>query len=161
MSRPKKSNNLTLLFFAGYLLFMCSIIASAMFIDSPKINESITSEKVNPTFKEALETYEKQQEEKRQNKRKWKVSNEFVMTAVTIGAVLDIIIIIVWAKTQNRKLKESKDLKKGKWLYSKLFWNIVALGVIQPKDNKVVMNWYNAAAVSILIHLFFYFLLMK
>lgn len=140
---------------------MFSIIASVTFIDFPKINESIISEEVDPTFKDALEIYEKQQEVEKQNKRKWKVSNEFVMIAVTIGAVLDIIIVIVWARTQNRKLKESKDIKKRKWLYSKLFWNIVALGVIQPKETKFVINWYNVVAVSILIHLFFYYLLMK
>lgn len=139
------------------------MIAGVTLVDLPNINEGNTVEKVNPTFEEALAAYEQQQAEKKaeQEERKWKVSNEFVMIAVTIGAVLDVIIIVIWAKTQNRKLKEAKETNKRKWLYSKVFWNIVALGVIQPKEKQLVINWYNLIGVTILIHLFFYFLFMN
>ncbi|KAA9021071.1 hypothetical protein [Niallia endozanthoxylica] len=164
MNLPKKnSKNLTILFFTGYVLLMVSMIAGVTLVDLPNINEGNTVEKVNPTFEEALAAYEQQQAEKKaeQEERKWKVSNEFVMIAVTIGAVLDVIIIVIWAKTQNRKLKEAKETNKRKWLYSKVFWNIVALGVIQPKEKQLVINWYNLIGVTILIHLFFYFLFMN
>ncbi|WP_071394294.1 hypothetical protein [Bacillus tuaregi] len=161
MKRSKKRNNLTLLFFTGYVFLLISLIAGVMFIDSPIKSESISTALVDSTFKEAIESYETKQEEKKkvQSEPRWKPSNELVMTAVSIGAVLDIIIIVIWAKYQNRTQQASTSSKERKWLYSKLFWNIVALGVIQPKENKLVINWINMIAVTIFIHLLLYYIL--
>lgn len=58
------------------------------------------------------------------------------------ASVSDVAIILIWARHVNRKKEGREDTKIGltdrKW-----FWNIVALGIVQPKDSKLVLNWRN------------------
>jgi hypothetical protein len=55
-------------------------------------------------------------------------------------AILDIVIVILWTIKDNQKLEGREITSKRRWRDTKIFWNIVALGVVQPKDNKYSIN---------------------
>ena len=91
----------------------------------------------------------------------FKVSDEFAIMAVTAGAILDIVIVILWARKENQKAERHEILGKKRWRDTKIFWNIVAMGVVQPKNNKYSINWFNLIGVTILLHVLFYILFTK
>ncbi|MEC1525520.1 hypothetical protein P9D43_26325 [Neobacillus niacini] len=157
----KKANKKMALFFTTYFLLMVSMILAVTLVDFKPSKSSV--EMPETTFKQELEKHEKKiaakQEEKKKNR--WTISRETVMIAVSIGAILDIIIAYIWVRRENRKYDGKEMLNKKRWRNSKIFWNIVAMGVIQPKGKKFVINWFNMIGVSILLHLFFYFFLIK
>ncbi|WP_419887476.1 hypothetical protein ACN6MT_18710 [Neobacillus niacini] len=157
----KKVNKKMALFFTTYFLLMVSMILAVTLVDFKPSKSSV--EMPETTFKQELEKHEKKiaakQEEKKKNR--WTISRETVMIAVSIGAILDIIIAYIWVRRENRKYDGKESPNKKRWRNSKIFWNIVAMGVIQPKGKRFVINWFNMIGVSILIHLFFYFFLIK
>jgi hypothetical protein len=157
----KKPNNKIVLFFSAYFLLIISMIIAVTFVDFKPSKLSV--EVPDTTFKQELEKHQKKiaakQEEKRKNRLN--ITNETVMIAVSIGALLDIIIAYIWVRRENRKYEGKERPNKERWRDSKIFWNIVAMGVIQPKGNKYVINWVNMIGIGILLHLFFYFFLME
>lgn len=151
------------LFFLFYVLLLTSII-TAVVLNPVKLNGIESLEVKDTTFAEELKKYEekRQQEELLKEKEKgWEVSNEFAVTAITIGSILDVVIVLLWARSENRKREGVPFPDKKRWRDSRMFWNIVAMGVVQPKDNKLKVNWINMIGVFLLIHLFFYILFFK
>lgn len=156
----KKSMNKIVLFFTIYLLLMLSIILAVSLADFTPSKSTI---EIPDTFKQELEKHEKkvQARQEESKKNRWNLSNETVLIAVSIGAVLDIIIVYIWVRRENRKNDDKERTGKKNWRDSKIFWNIVAMGVIQPKENKYVINWVNMIGVGIVVHCFCIFSLMK
>jgi hypothetical protein len=154
----KKSNMKILLFFTTYLLLMVSMIAAVSLIDYKASKSPV--EIPDTTFKQELEKHEKKVEARQEEmKNRWNITNEMVLIAVSIGALLDVIIVYIWVKRENRKMDGKEKSSKKRWRDSKIFWNIVAMGVIQPKENKYVINWFNMIGAGILLHFFLYFFL--
>ena len=156
----KKSNTKIILFFATYILLMVSMIAAVTLIDFEPSKSTV--EIPDTTFKQELEKHEKKVEARQVEKKNSRnISNETVLIAVSIGALLDVIIVYIWVKRENRKMDGKERSSKKRWRDSKIFWNIVAMGVIQPKENKYVINWFNMIGVGILLHFFLYFFLIE
>lgn len=155
----KKSNTKIVLFFTTYILLMVSMIVAVSVVDFKPGKSSV--ELPDTTFKQELEIHEKNVEARQEEKKKnrWNITNETVLIAVSMGAFLDIIIAYIWVRRENRKHDGKERSGKKRWRDSKIFWNIVAMGVIQPKGNKYVINWFNMIGIGFLLHLFLYFFL--
>ncbi|MCM3588888.1 hypothetical protein M3182_25010 [Mesobacillus maritimus] len=155
-----KSTKLTIWFFVGYVLLIGSLISTVALVDFDKNTSPIKITESNTTFKQELTAHERKVEEKKSTEQKkplpFTVSDEFVMTAVTLGAILDIVIVVLWARKENKRLAEKELPSKKRWRDTKIFWNIVALGMIQPKNNQYSINWFNLIGVTIFLHLLFY-----
>ena len=50
----------------------------------------------------------------------------------------------------SRSWKHSIPVKK-RWTDSKWFWHIIALGIVQPKNGRIVVNWRNLLAAFVLL----------
>ena len=148
----KSTGKQAFLFFAIYVLVMVSIILSVIFIDY-----SPSDEIFNPYDRELNIS----EEPKEETKPAWTVSNRTAMIAVTIAAILDIVIVILWARRENRRLEQVGPADQKRWRDTKLFWNIVAMGMIRPTSRKYEVNWINVIGVGILLHLLFYLLFFK
>ncbi|WP_449619814.1 hypothetical protein [Robertmurraya sp. Marseille-Q9965] len=157
------STKMTIWFFTGYVLLMVSLISTVALVDFDNTISPIKNIDSNTTFKEELMKHERKVEEKKNKEPKqlFNISDEFAITAVTGGAVLDIIIVILWARKENQKLVGKEILSKKRWRDTKIFWNIVAMGVVQPKNKKYSINWFNMIGVTILLHILFYILFSK
>ena len=155
---------MTVWFFTGYVLLMVSLISTAVFVDFDKTTLPIKYIDSNTTFKEELMKHERKVEETKNKEPKqllFNVSDEFAIIAVTGGAILDIVIVILWARKENQRLEGKEIPSKKRWRDTKIFWNIVAMGVVQPKNNKYSINWFNMIGVTILLHVLFYILFTK
>ena len=154
----RKSTRMTIWFFTGYILLMLSLISSVAFIDFNKATSPIKI--TEHTIKqEEIKVEEIKNKEPKQ--LLFNVSDEFAIIAITVAAIVDIFIVILWARKENQKL-EGKDVpRKKRWRDTKLFWNIVAMGVIQPKNKKFSINWINMITVTVLLHVLLYLLLTK
>ncbi|WP_456275100.1 hypothetical protein [Bacillus sp. AK128] len=140
-----------LIFGLGYFLFIIAIISIGIFystLDIPKqspANEA-TQTKLNQSFDEALKEHQEKIEEKKKNEdpNKWKPSSSFVLTAVSLGAIADIVIVILWARHENRK-KESGIIvgnkTKKRITESAIFWWIIGLGIVRKKNDRLVIDW--------------------
>jgi hypothetical protein len=143
-----KTKNLTFIFFLFYLVLMASLIFFAINhntkdSESTKLTTKPQSE-VTETFSKELKAHEekvKQKEIERANR--WKPSKTFVIVAISISSVLDIIIILLWARHENKKREGNPVTPSKRWTNQKWFWNVVALGIVQPKNNKLVISWVN------------------
>ncbi|KGX91178.1 hypothetical protein N781_05310 [Pontibacillus halophilus JSM 076056 = DSM 19796] len=158
------STKMTIWFFTGYVLLMVSLISVVVFVDFDGSTSPINHNESNSTFKEELLKHEQKVEENKKIEPKpltFNVSDEFAFLAVTVGAILDIVIVILWARNENKKLEGKELPDKRRWRDTKLFWNIVAMGVVQPKNNKYCINWLNLIGVTILLHILFYILFTK
>ncbi|MEZ0482200.1 hypothetical protein [Planococcus sp. SSTMD024] len=164
VSHLSKSIKMTVWFFTAYVLLTASLISIVVFIDFDQSASPIKNIDSNSTFKEELMKYERKVEadaNKEASPPSFRVSDEFAIAAVTGGALLDIIIVVLWARKENQKM-EGKDIhSKKRWRDTKLFWNIVAMGVVQPKNNKYAINWFNMIGITILLHVLFYILFTK
>jgi uncharacterized membrane protein len=147
-------------FFLVYFLLLGSLVLGTMSFEATKHkteNETKNNE-VTTIFKEELAKQEvktKIKEEEFKQSGRWKPSKQFVMTAIIIASILDIVIILIWAWHENRKKanqnEESTDKKR--WAESKWFWYIIGLGIVQPKNNRLSVNWINLAVVIILMYI--------
>lgn len=155
---------MTIWFFTGYVLLMVSLISTVAFIDFDKTTSPIKIVESNATYKDELMKNEQKFEEVENKEPKqllFNVSDEFAIIAVTVGAILDIVIVILWARKENQRLEGKETPSKKRWRDTKIFWNIVAMGVVQPKNNKYSINWFNMIGVTILLHFLFYLIFTK
>lgn len=151
-------------FFGLYILLFGSLILGVTFLDFSKEKPNKQQNQVRDIFNEELEKQEKKMQAKQERikeRNKFNVSKEFAMLAVSIAAILDIIIVVLWARHQNRKAGNQIQTSRKRWTDSNWFWNIIAMGVIQRKENRYVINWVNTIGVGMLIHFLFYFLYIK
>jgi hypothetical protein len=145
-------------FFSLYAILMVSLIMSIMLsIDNSKSKSKTIekTQKISAAFQEEVNKHEvqrKQRIEERKNSNHWQPSKEFAMIAVVSASILDIIIILLWARHENRKREVRKDVDR-KWTDRKWFWNIIAMGIVQPKNNRIVLNWRNLFLFIIIMYI--------
>lgn len=155
--------SLPMAFFFIYLILMGSLIYFAMTnqnAENMKTNSKQTEvttqkqEEISETFSKEMKLYEKKKKQKEiEQAGKWKPSKTFVIIAISLSSVLDIVIILIWAKHENRKREGALPSNRKKWIDQKWFWNIIALGIIQPKNNRLVINWKNVVVFIIFMYL--------
>lgn len=164
VSNLDKSSKMTIWFFMGYVVLLVSFVSVIALVDFNNVTSPVKQSESNTTFTEELMKHERKVEEDKNKEPKellFNVSDEFAIIAVTAGAILDIVIAILWARKENQKSEEKEISSKQRWRDTKIFWNIVAMGVIQPKNNKYSINWFNMIGVTILLHVLFYILFTK
>jgi hypothetical protein len=144
-------------FFILYLLLMASIVYGVMnsnITTGEKRESSSSSQKVEEFFSEEIKLYEKSKGIREEEESdKWRPSNRFVMIALTLSSILDIIIVLLWARHENMKREEHPEPAKPRLTDQKWFWKIVAMGIVQPKNNKLVMNWRNLVLIVTAMYL--------
>jgi hypothetical protein len=141
-------------FFLLYAFLMGSIIygVTAAQTNNKAEHPPVKSE-ITQTFNEEMVKYEEKQKEKAiKDAEKWQPSKKFVATAMIIATILDIVIILVWAYLQNKKADQSSASTKQRWIDKKWFWNVVAMGIVQPKDKKLVVNWKNLVLFIVVMY---------
>lgn len=135
------------LFFFIYVLLFCSLLLAVKSLDVEGIKEESDVSKFSNEFKAELVTYEKKQEVQKQQELEsegWKPSKQFVMTAVIAGSIADIIIVLLWARHVNKKKQNREEgTQNQKIIHQKWFWNIVSMGIVQPKNGKIRIIWRN------------------
>jgi hypothetical protein len=138
-------------FFGGYLFL---IVALIFFSSSADISGGGSTENIVPSFEEGMAHTEKKNEEKAKKEPLWDVPNHIAAPILIMASILDIVIILLWARNENRK-REAQEAGiipvKKRWSDSKWFWNLLALGVVQPKNGRIVVNWRNLIAAGILL----------
>jgi hypothetical protein len=142
--------NKTLLFFLGYAVLMVSLIFSGIYFS--KLNLSTTSPGIQPNnvdqeksisvFKEAFKTSETVENTpiKEDN---WKPSSTFVLIAISIASVIDLVIVLLCVKYENRKkeLEKLGIIQKNRITDSNWFWWVIGLGVLKKTENQLKVNW--------------------
>lgn len=152
-----KAKNLPVLFFIVYLFLMASLIYFALNFKIGSEPAKITQNKQNDvaaSFSKELTAHEEKIKQKEiVQAHKWKPSKSFIITAISIASVLDIIIILLWARHENKKRQGAASLSRKRWTDQKWFWNVVALGIVQPKNNRIVINWKNLILFLIIMYI--------
>jgi competence protein ComGC len=143
-------------FFILYFLLMVSIIAGVTTSNSAKQKKEVHSHSVldiGESFKKEMSVYEirKAQREAELSDR-WRPSEWFVIIALTASSILDIVIVLLWARHENRKREGKPQTVKPRLTDRRWFWNIMAMGIDQPKNNKLVINWRNLVLVIIAMY---------
>ncbi len=135
------------LFFLIYVLLFCSLLLAVKSLDVEGIKEDSDVSKFSNEFKSELAAYEKKQEILKQQELEsegWKPSKQFAMTAVIAASIADIIIVLLWARHVNKKRQNiDEGTQKQKIINQKWFWNIVSMGIVQPRDGKISIIWRN------------------
>jgi hypothetical protein len=141
-------------FFVVYFLLMASLIGGVIYgKQQPKENNKAVVE-VGKSFKEELQGYEKKKElREAEISDRWRPSNRFVMIALTASSVLDIIIVLLWARHENKKREGGTGYDKPRLTDRKWFWNIVVMGIVQPKNNRIKVNWRNLILFMIAMYI--------
>ena len=135
------------LFFFVYFLLFCSLILAVINMDRDRISQNSDVNEFSNVFKVENEVYEKRIEGQKRDQEKsngWKPSKQFVMTAVILASILDIIIILLWARYENKKRNRVGTFVKKPKLTDKVwFWNVMAMGFVQPRNGRIKINWRN------------------
>ncbi|WP_449539261.1 hypothetical protein [Ferdinandcohnia sp. Marseille-Q9671] len=140
-----------ILFGVGYALFILLAIGIGLYysnFDVPdnKLISDVKKTEVTQSFDEALKADRERIERNKASKdpNKWEPSPTFVLVAISIGAIADIVIVILWARHDNRK-KQQEEVQgttlKRRITDSNLFWWIIGLGVVQKKNDRLVIVW--------------------
>jgi hypothetical protein len=136
-------------FYLIYFLVMSSLVYVAIW-SSNKIKEVKV---VDQSVVEHSQMKNEQIENKEGTPSKWKPSEKFTLTAVTAASIADVVIILLWARHENKKRENESNVQKKRWAERKWFWHIVAMGIVQPKENKLVINWRNFILFIITMYL--------
>ncbi|MDZ5473722.1 hypothetical protein SM124_18550 [Bacillus sp. 31A1R] len=149
------SKNQTIFFFLLYFVLMGSLIFAA--VSNPIENSDEKTPTLNPelslSFKEEMAIHkEKVKQKEIENAGKWQPSKQFVMIAMISASILDIIIVLLWARHENIKREKAEGIQSKRITDSKWFWNLVALGIVQPKNNRIVINWRNLFLNIVLLY---------
>jgi hypothetical protein len=81
-----------------------------------------------------------------------------VLTAISLSSVLDILIIVIWARHENKKRERDGkgSSSRFKWTEKKWFWSIIAFGITQPNNGRLSINWKNLIIFMVLMSIFKY-----
>ncbi|QOR68101.1 hypothetical protein IM538_08325 [Cytobacillus suaedae] len=149
-----------ILFTIGYCVFILLAAGIGFYYSSDNTPEgTLTNEakqnEVKQAFSEALKADEERIEKKKESEDpdKWTPSPGFVLTAVSIGAIADIVIVILWARHENRKreIEDGTNLTRKKRLTdSNLFWWVIGLGIVRKRNDKLIVDWKYVLAYIIL-----------
>ncbi|WP_264740255.1 hypothetical protein [Cytobacillus firmus] len=130
------------MFFIIYFALLCSLIFAAVTL-KPSFKQEQPSE-ISSAFSEELQIQKHQQEKKAaENEGKWKPSNTFVITAISIGSCLDIIAVLLWARHENKKKQQGPFSNLNRLTNKKWFWYLVSMGIVLPKDGKLTFSLKN------------------
>lgn len=142
----KNLKKMIIYFFAGYAFLMISLIYFALHVDIQKIEEANKHEILDTFSEELKKAQDKSEQRAAENEGKWQPSNQFIMTAMIGASILDIVIILLWARYENKK-RAGGTVNPRRITNQKWFWNLIALGIVQPKDGRIVLNWKNFVGV--------------
>ncbi|KMJ57427.1 hypothetical protein AB685_15490 [Bacillus sp. LL01] len=138
-------------FFSGYLFLILALI---FFSSSADLTGGDSTADLVQSFEEEMAHTEKKNKEKAEKKPLWDVPNHIAAPILIMASILDIVIILLWARNENRK-REAQEAgiiqEKRRWTDSKWFWNIVAIGIVQPKSGRIVVNCRNLVAAFVLL----------
>ncbi|MBE4907595.1 hypothetical protein IMZ08_05895 [Bacillus luteolus] len=137
-----------ILFTLGYCLFIVLAAGIGFYYSSESTQEDklTRQNEVKQAFNEALKAEEERIEKKKESEDsdKWTPSPGFMLTAISIGAIADIVIVILWARHENRKreLEAGTNLTRKKRLTdSNLFWWVIGLGIVRKRNDKLIVDW--------------------
>ncbi|MFS0862466.1 hypothetical protein [Fredinandcohnia sp. 179-A 10B2 NHS] len=148
-----------ILFALAYCLFILLAVGIGLYystFDVPKNKaiENVKYTQVTQSFQEALKKEQERVEKRKaaEDPDRWKPSPAFVLTAISIGAIADIVIVILWARHENKKRDESNSIhiSKKRITDSKLFWWIIGLGIVQKKNDRLIIEWKYIVAYIVL-----------
>ncbi|MDF2856254.1 MAG: hypothetical protein K0Q87_2105 [Neobacillus sp.] len=150
----------TLLFFLGYAVLMVSLIFSGIYFSNANLsstnpiiqqNKSDTEKSIKD-FKEAFKTSETVVK-KPIKEDKWKPSSTFLIIAISIASVIDLVIILLFVKYENRKKELAKQgiIQKNRITDSNWFWWVIGLGVLKKTENQLKVNWKLFISYSLLL----------
>lgn len=152
------------IFFVLYACLMGSLIFFGLtYSQTNNQKTEVKTNEVSSTFSKELKIYENEKKQKELNqKNRWKPSKPFVITAVGISSVLDIFIILLWARHENKKRRaaELMIVSRKHWSNSPMFWKIISMGMLQIKNERIHIHWINTFIVVVLM-LILKFLLTK
>lgn len=132
------------MFFIIYFALLCCLIYLAVTL-KPSFQQEQPTE-ISSAFSKELQIQKHKQEMKAaENEGKWQPSNIFVITAISIGSCLDIIVVLLWARHENKKKQQGQfsnpnRLTNKKWFW---FWYLVSMGIVLPKDGKLTFSLKN------------------
>lgn len=135
--QKNRSSNQALMFFIIYIALLGSLIFAAVSF-TPTFQQEQPSE-ISSAF------IQKHNQEKKaaENEGKWQPSNTFVITAISIGSCLDIIVVLLWARHENKKTKQGEFPNPDRLTNKKWFWYLVSMGIVLPKDGKLIFSLKN------------------
>ncbi|URT71810.1 hypothetical protein [Cytobacillus firmus] len=84
-----------------------------------------------------------QEKKAAENEGKWQPSNTFVITAIAIGSCLDIIVVLLWARHENKKKQQGQFTNPNRLTNKKWFWYLVSMGIVLPKNGKLTFSLKN------------------
>lgn len=135
---------------------MTSIIVGVTFSQSDKRQEAAyksSTIEIQESFKKEMNVYETRKVKREAElSERWRPSDRFVIIALTASSILDIVIVLLWARHENRKREGKPQTVKPRLTDHKWFWNIVTMGIVQPKNNKLVISWRNLVLVIIAMY---------
>ncbi|WP_244671245.1 MULTISPECIES: hypothetical protein [Bacillaceae] len=67
----------------------------------------------------------------------------FVITAISIGSCLDIIVVLLWARHENKKKRDGQFSNPNRLTNKKWFWYLVSMGIVLHKDGKLTFSLKN------------------
>ncbi|WP_335482853.1 hypothetical protein [Bacillus sp. JJ1773] len=67
--------------------------------------------------------------------------------------VLDIIIILLWARHENKKraAAEQAQISRKKRIHSPRFWKLLSMGMLEIINDRIRIHWINTSIVVILM----------
>jgi hypothetical protein len=130
------------LFFIIYFVLLSSLIFAATAL-KPSLQKEQPTEIASAFSKEIQIQEEKEEKKAAENEGKWQPSKTFIITAISIGSVLDVINAILWARHENKKNQESQSFNPNKRTNKKWFWYLVSMGIVVPKNGKLTISWKN------------------
>lgn len=136
------SSNQALMFFIIYIALLGSLIFAAVSF-KPTFQQEQPSE-ISSAFSKELQIQKHNQEKKAaENEGKWQLSNTFVITAISIGSCLDIIVVLLWARHENKKKQQGHFTNPNRLTNKKWFWYLVSMGIVLPKNGKLTFSLKN------------------
>lgn len=149
---PSKFNAL---FFIVYACLMGSLIFFAVTYNQSNSKKiEVGTNEITLTFSKELQKYEEEKKQKEMiQTNKWKPSRTFVITAIGISSVLDVLIILLWARHENKKREAANHtpLSSKKWVNSPKFWTLLSMGMLQIKHDRISIHWRNTILVVIMM----------
>ncbi|RBP93087.1 hypothetical protein DFO70_106218 [Cytobacillus firmus] len=78
-----------------------------------------------------------------ENEGNWQPSNTFVITAISICSCLDIIVVLLWARHENKKKQQGHFSNPNRLTNKRWFWYLVSMGIVLPRDGKLTFSLKN------------------
>lgn len=128
-----------------YVTVMISLIFSGIFVSKQDIDIDIDIPKPYQIEKVEQEVVVEEAKpiETNEESERWEPSKPFLIAAISIASVLDLLIILLWVKYDKKKrmLAEQGIVQKKSITDSKWFLWVVGLGILKKENDRLVVNW--------------------